>query len=136
MLLVVFLLGLVIGLSILAATLMRIHNKAQWEQRGGLRGRAGRGSCCRQDAPCSARCAELGVAQTVAGAVEGARHGDGLRDLIQLLEYLPQGSLREMIDAEAAQPGTLTRLTGALRGGPADALEPSWAPASTRPSAT
>jgi hypothetical protein len=137
--LVLFLLGLLVGLVIVVLVLMHVHNKGQWARRGSPpvpgepQGRAGTGACCRQDAPCSARCAQLAIAQTVAGAVEGVRHGDGLRDLIQLLECLPPGSLRGMIDAETAEPGTLSQLAVMLQAGTVDALEAG--PAGASPSA-
>ena len=122
--LVAFLLGLLVGLAILILVQMHVHNKPQWRQ-GGPRvlGRAGKGSCCREDAPCSARCAELAIAQTVAGAVEAVQHGDGLRDLIRLLDYLPPERLRELIEAEAAGPGTLGQMAGMLQAGTVGVLE-------------
>jgi hypothetical protein len=131
---------LIAALVSITLALLHAHNKPQWN-RGQSQlaaqmpdmltlppGRRAGDHCCRQDGPCSARCAHLEMAQTITGAVEGVRHGEGLRQIIRLLDYVQPETLREMVEAEAAAPGRLHQIAARLRAGHAGPLGAGGSP--------
>jgi hypothetical protein len=73
--------------------------------------------CCREDGPCSARCGQLDIAQTMLAASDGVRHHEHLQPLIKLLHKVDPGRLNNLLDAEEAAPGTLDQVLATLEAG-------------------
>jgi hypothetical protein len=130
---VVILVLMVVGLGIVVLVQLNHRNRPApqygWPTPGQQQpealpaGRSGTSShCCRQDGPCSARCGQLEMAQTMLAASDGARHSEVLQPLIKLLYKVAPDTLHHLLDAEEAAPGTIGHVIAALQDtGPAGA---------------